>query len=62
MPLRNRIAVDLGSGCGMRQGEILGFSDTDIDTCRKMIRVDRQIKSWEGDSFSPNRKDAKPER
>jgi integrase len=44
MPSRYRIAVDLGAGCGFRQGEALGFSDADIDAERRILRVERQIK------------------
>jgi hypothetical protein len=28
---RYRVAVDLGAGCGLRQGEIFGVSPDDID-------------------------------
>jgi integrase len=41
---RYAVAVDLGAGCGMRQGEILGLSVDDIDFDRGVIHVVRQIK------------------
>jgi integrase len=41
---RYRIAVDLGSGCGLRQGEIFGVSPDDIDRARPVLHVARQVK------------------
>jgi integrase len=44
MDPRYRVAVDLGAGCGLRQGEILALSDIDIDSDKKLLRVERQLK------------------
>lgn len=44
LPPRFQIATALGVGCGMRQGEILGFSPEDIDRENMMINVCRQIR------------------
>jgi integrase len=41
---RYRILIDLGGGCGMRQGEVLGLAADDIDFDREIIRVRRQIR------------------
>ncbi|MGY6656079.1 tyrosine-type recombinase/integrase [Amycolatopsis sp. TRM77291] len=45
---RFRIAVPLGSGLGLRQGEILGFSPDDIDRDAMTVHVQRQIKTVKG--------------
>lgn len=45
---RFRIVVPLGSGLGLRQGEILGFSPEDIDRDEMVVRVQRQIKTVKG--------------
>jgi integrase len=45
---RYRIAVDLGAGCGLRQGEIFAVSPNDIDPVRPVIYVTRQIKVIRG--------------
>jgi integrase len=45
MPERYRLAVDLGAGCGMRQGEILGLAVDDVDDDRGVVHVVRQIKT-----------------
>ncbi len=45
---RYAIAIDLGAGCGLRQGEIFGFSPDDIDDEKRMIRVVRQLKIVRG--------------
>ncbi|WP_188991404.1 tyrosine-type recombinase/integrase [Saccharopolyspora thermophila] len=46
MPARQRIAVDLGTGLGMRQGEILGFSPDDIETTDDgtIVHIQRQAR------------------
>lgn len=44
---RYRIAVDLGSGCGLRQGEVFGLSPDDIGD-DGYITVRRQVKLIEG--------------
>lgn len=45
---RYAVTVDLGAGCGPRQGEILGFSPDDVDEERRMIHVVRQLKIVRG--------------
>ena len=45
---RFRIAVPLGSGLGLRQGEILGYSPDDIDRDAMTVHVQRQIKTVKG--------------
>ncbi|GLZ00573.1 tyrosine-type recombinase/integrase [Actinoplanes sp. NBRC 103695] len=45
---RYRICVDIGAGCGLRQGEIFGLSPDDIDRDRRIIMVRRQIKIVRG--------------
>lgn len=45
---RFRVVVPLGSGLGLRQGEILGFSPDDIDRDEMVVRVQRQIKTVKG--------------
>jgi integrase len=42
---RYRVAVDLGAGCGLRQGEIFGVSPDDIDPDRPVLHVVRQVKA-----------------
>lgn len=37
-------AIDLGAGCGMRQGEVLALGIDDIDHERRLIHVVRQLK------------------
>ncbi|MEV6845452.1 site-specific integrase [Actinoplanes sp. NPDC051411] len=44
LPRRYKILIDLGAGCGMRQGEILGLAVDDIDFEKQIIRVRRQIR------------------
>ncbi|MEH1056172.1 site-specific integrase [Micromonospora sp. CPCC 206171] len=41
---RYRVAVDLGAGCGLRQGEIFAVSPEDLDPGRPVLHVTRQIK------------------
>ncbi|GAA0423672.1 site-specific integrase [Streptomyces luteireticuli] len=40
---RQRIAVVLGSGAGLRQGEAFGLSEADLDFERNLIHVRRQV-------------------
>lgn len=42
---RFRLAVTIGAGCGLRQGEILGLADDDIDTDGMVLHVRRQIRT-----------------
>ncbi|WP_407663122.1 tyrosine-type recombinase/integrase [Micromonospora radicis] len=48
MPCRYRVAVDLGAGCGLRQGEIFATSPGDLDETRPVLHVTRQIKLVRG--------------
>ena len=48
MPDRYRVSVDLGAGCGLRQGEIFGVSPTDLDPTRPVLQVVRQVKLVRG--------------
>lgn len=41
---RYRVAVDLGAGCGLRQGEIFAVSPDDIDPARPVLHIRRQVK------------------
>jgi integrase len=45
---RFKIAVPLGAGFGLRQGEILGFSSCDVDRTAMTVRIRRQIKTVRG--------------
>lgn len=45
---RSRIAVVLGLGCGLRQGEVFGLSPEDIDHAKGVIHVRRQVQSFKG--------------
>ena len=38
------VSVDLGAGCGMRQGEVLALAVEDIDRERRLVHVVRQLK------------------
>lgn len=43
LPSRQFIVIPLGSGLGLRQGEILGLSPDDIDREQMIVHVDRQL-------------------
>ncbi|MET8834569.1 HD domain-containing protein [Micromonospora sp. NPDC004540] len=45
---RYRVTVDLGAGCGLRQGEIFGVSPDDVDPARPVLHVTRQVKLVRG--------------
>ncbi|WP_329458917.1 hypothetical protein [Streptomyces sp. NBC_01497] len=45
---RNRIAVVVGLGCGLRQGEVFGLGPEDIDYARGVLHVRRQIQAVRG--------------
>ncbi|MFI6054640.1 tyrosine-type recombinase/integrase [Streptomyces violascens] len=45
---RYRIAVVVGLGCGLRQGEVFGLSPEDVDFTRGLIRVRRQVQLLSG--------------
>ncbi|GAA2562126.1 hypothetical protein GCM10010435_37620 [Winogradskya consettensis] len=44
LPARYRPLADLGSGCGMRQGEMLGLARDDVDLDGGWIHIRRQVK------------------
>ncbi len=44
LPERYQITVTLGSGLGLRQGEIFGRSSDDIDFLRGTVEVRRRVK------------------
>lgn len=46
MPERYQIAVTLGAGLGLRQGEIFGLAVDDIDFLRGVVTVRRQVKLY----------------
>jgi integrase len=43
LPERYKLSVTLGAGCGLRQGEIFGLSDSDIDRDENLLDVVRQV-------------------
>ncbi|MFI6808278.1 tyrosine-type recombinase/integrase [Streptomyces luteogriseus] len=45
---RHRIAVVVGLGCGLRQGEVFGLSPEDIDYARGVLHVRRQVQAIKG--------------
>lgn len=45
---RNRIAVVLGLGCGLRQGEAFGLSPEGIDHAKGVLHVRRQVQTING--------------
>ncbi|MFI7324988.1 site-specific integrase [Streptomyces rubiginosohelvolus] len=45
---RNRIAVVVGLGCGLRQGEVFGLSPEDVDYERGQLHVRRQVQAIHG--------------
>lgn len=51
LPERYQIAVTLGSGLGLRQGEIFGLSPDDIDFLRGTVEVRHQVKILAGNRF-----------
>lgn len=48
LPARLRATVDLGAGCGLRQGEIFGFSEDEADFEGGWISVSHQLKRLRG--------------
>ncbi|WP_329558934.1 site-specific integrase [Streptomyces uncialis] len=56
---RNRIAVVLGLGCGLRQGEVFGLSHADIDYEKGVLHVRRQVQSLNGKLYFALPKGAK---
>ncbi|YCK39716.1 tyrosine-type recombinase/integrase [Actinomadura sp. ATCC 39365] len=55
LPSRYRAMVDAGSGVGMRQGEIFGFSPDDVDWLPGVAHIKRQLKLLKGEGlvFAP---------
>lgn len=47
LPDRYKAIVDLGAGCGLRQGELFGLAVNDIDFLRGQVKILRQIKVLE---------------
>lgn len=45
---RYRAMVDVGAGCGLRQGEVFGLAEDAIDAEGRTLHVVRQIKQVEG--------------
>ncbi|GLZ54997.1 site-specific integrase [Actinomycetospora sp. NBRC 106378] len=45
---RWRLAVDVGAGLGLRQGEVLGLSPDDLDTTEAVVHVVRQLRIIRG--------------
>lgn len=48
LPPRYRAMVDLGAGCGLRQGEILGIGADDVQFLARNVSVRRQIRVVNG--------------
>ncbi|MGW5303828.1 tyrosine-type recombinase/integrase [Streptomyces griseoluteus] len=48
LPARYRAAVDLGAGCGLRQGEVFGLSVDEVDFAGGWITVSHQLKRLRG--------------
>ncbi|MFC4150594.1 tyrosine-type recombinase/integrase [Micromonospora mangrovi] len=44
LPERYRAVVDLGAGCGMRQGEVFGLAVDDTDLDAGWLHIQRQVK------------------
>lgn len=45
---RFRLGVDLGAGCGLRQGEIFGVGPDDVSADHRTLHVVRQVKEVQG--------------
>jgi integrase len=48
LPTRYRATVDVGAGCGLRQGEILGLAVESLDFAVETVHVDHQLKYSRG--------------
>ncbi|WP_256106082.1 site-specific integrase [Streptomyces sp. ODS05-4] len=48
LPARFSMAVDLGAGCGLRQGEVFGCSVDEVDFAGGWITVNHQLKRLRG--------------
>ncbi|BCL27386.1 site-specific integrase [Streptomyces aurantiacus] len=54
LPERYRSMVDVGAGCGLRQGEIIGLAEDALDFEGEILRVVRQVKLIRGKAvFAP---------
>ncbi|MFJ9734620.1 tyrosine-type recombinase/integrase [Streptomyces sp. NPDC101171] len=54
LPQRYRPMVDIGAGCGLRQGEIVGLAEDALDFDGGTVRVVRQVKLIRGKAvFAP---------
>ena len=55
LPSRWAIALELGAGLGLRQGEIFGLSPADVDFLRGTVSVRRQVRVMPGNqlTFAP---------
>ncbi|MFJ9903892.1 tyrosine-type recombinase/integrase [Streptomyces sp. NPDC101152] len=54
LPDRYRSMVDMGAGCGLRQGEIVGLAEDALDFEGGIVRVVRQVKLIRGKAvFAP---------
>ena len=51
LPAEYRAMVDLGSGCGMRQGEIFGLAVDAVDFASDTLHIVRQVKLLRGKLF-----------
>ncbi|GAA4656269.1 hypothetical protein GCM10023347_01810 [Streptomyces chumphonensis] len=58
LPERYRAMVDVGSGCGLRQGEIIGLTEDAVDFDGERLRVVNQVKLIRGVAvFAPPKMD-----
>ncbi|MFJ6935591.1 tyrosine-type recombinase/integrase [Streptomyces sp. NPDC101132] len=48
LPRRLRAAVDIAGGCGLRQGEVFGLSEDEVDYEGGWLRVEHQLKRIRG--------------
>jgi integrase len=48
LAVRYRSMVDLASGCGLRQGEVFGLAEEDVDFDGGWVEVQRQVKKIKG--------------
>jgi integrase len=54
LPERYRTMVDVGAGCGLRQGEVVGLAEDALDFEGGILRVVRQVKLIRGKAvFAP---------
>ncbi len=54
LPGRYQLSVDVGGGCGLRQGEIFGLSEDEVDDVTGWLNISHQIKRIRGEFvFAP---------